>query len=82
MIMASYLLHHRHDERQCGVAYAAFKGETTPLRRRPAFASCLSGGHEMWWFVDAGSPDEALAQLPHFLATRATATRITEVQIP
>ena len=80
--MARYLLHHRHEERQCGVAYAAFKGESTPLRRRPAVASCLSGGHEMWWLVEAGSSDEALAQLPHFLAARATAIPITEVQIP
>jgi hypothetical protein len=80
--MTRFLLHHRHDERQCGVAYAAFKGETTPLRRRPVVASCLSGGHEMWWLVEAGSTDEALAQLPHFLATRATATPITEVHIP
>jgi hypothetical protein len=80
--MARYLLHHRHDARQCGVAYAAFKGETTPLRRRPVVASCLTGGHEMWWLVEAGSSDEALAQLPHFVATRATATPITEVPIP
>jgi hypothetical protein len=36
----------------------------------------------MWWVVEAGSPADALAQLPHFLATRATATPITEVQIP
>jgi hypothetical protein len=82
MSMARYLLHHRHEERQCGVAYAAFKGEASPLRRRPAVASCRSGGHEMWWVVEAGSPADALAQLPHFLATRATATPITEVQIP
>ena len=80
--MARFLLHHRHDERQCGVAYAAFKGERTPLRRRRAVTSCRSGGHEMWWLVEARSSDEALAQLPHFLATRATATPITEVRIP
>jgi hypothetical protein len=36
----------------------------------------------MWWVVEAGSAEEALAQLPHFLAIRATATPITEVQIP
>ena len=80
--MTRYLLHHRHDPSQCGIAYAAFKGETSPLRHRPAVASCLTGGHEMWWVVEAGSADEALAQLPHFLATRATATPITEVRIP
>jgi hypothetical protein len=80
--MLRYLLHHCHEAGQCGVAYAAFKGEPTPLRHGTAVASCLAGGHEMWWVVEAGSPAEALAQLPHFLATRATATPITEVQIP
>ena len=80
--MLRYLLHHHHEADQCGVAYAAFKGETSPLRHKPAVASCVAGGHEMWWVVEAGSPAEALAQLPHFLATRATATPITEVQIP
>jgi hypothetical protein len=80
--MVSYLLHHRHDAGQCGVAYAAFKGEASPLRHKPAVSSCLAGDHEMWWVVEAGSAEEALAQLPHFLATRATATPITEVQIP
>jgi hypothetical protein len=80
--MDRYLLHHRHEAGQCGVAYAAFKGEASPLRHGTAMASCLAGGHEMWWFVEAGSSDEALAQLPHFLATRAVAIPITEVQIP
>jgi hypothetical protein len=80
--MIRYLLHHRHDAGQCGVAYAAFKGEATPLRHGTAVSSCVAGGHEMWWVVEAGSADEALAQLPHFLATRATATPITEVRIP
>ncbi len=80
--MARYLLHHRHEPRQCGVAYAAFKGHSSPLRRASTFASCLAGGHDIWWLVDAASPEEAVAQLPHFLATRTTATPITEVQIP
>ena len=80
--MARYGLHQRHEARLWGVAYAAFTGVAPPLRRRPVVASCLSGGHEMWWLVEAGSSDEALAQLPHFLATRATAIPITEVQIP
>ncbi len=80
--MARYLLHHRHEPRQCGVAYAAFKGHVSPLRRASTFASCLAGGHDIWWLVDAPSAEDAVAQLPHFLATRTTATPITEVQIP
>jgi hypothetical protein len=80
--MARYLLHHQHEPSQCGVAYTAFKGEPSPLRHRAALASCLTGGHEMWWVVDASSPDDARGQLPHFLATRSTVTMITEVEIP
>ena len=80
--MARYLLHHRHEARHCGVAYAAFKGHPGPLRRSRAVASCRSGGHEIWWVVEAASPEDALAQLPHFLAIRAAATPITKVQIP
>ena len=77
-----YLLQHRHEASECGVAYAAFKGERSPLRRKPAIASCLSGGHEMWWCVEADSAGDALAQLPHFLATRTSVSPITEVPIP
>ena len=80
--MPRFLLHHRHEPQECGVAYASFKGEATPLRRRATVASCLSGGHEIWWLVEADSPEDALAQLPHFLATRTGVTSITEVQIP
>ena len=80
--MQRFLLHHRHDPRQCGVAYAAFKGHRSPLRRRRTFASCLAGGHDIWWLVEAASAQDAIAQLPHFLATRTIATPITEVQIP
>jgi hypothetical protein len=79
--MIRYLLHHSHEASRCGVAYAAFKGDTSPLRHGTAVASCHAGGHEMWWVVDAGSADEALGQLPHFLATRSPATQTTEVQI-
>ncbi len=80
--MARYLLHHRHEPRRCGVAYAAFKGHASPLRRTTTVASCRSGGHEIWWLVEADSPEDALGQLPHFLATRTAATQVTEVQIP
>ena len=77
-----FLLHHRHEPRHCGVAYAAFKGHVSPLRHRRTVASCLAGGHDIWWLVDARSAEDALAQLPHFLSTRTTVTPITEVRIP
>ncbi len=80
--MARFLLHHRHEPQECGVAYASFKGEASPLRRTATVASCLAGGHEIWWLVEAASPKEALGQLPHYVAVRSTASPITEVRIP
>ena len=80
--MSRYLLHHRHEPHECGVAFTSFKGHASPLRHRAAPATCLSGGHEIWWTVDAADPGEALAQLPFFVAERSTAVEIREVQIP
>jgi hypothetical protein len=82
MSMPRYLLHHHHDPDECSVAFAAFKGHTSPLRHTAAVASCLSGGHDIWWLVDAHDSDQALAQLPFFVAQRSTATEIREVHIP
>jgi hypothetical protein len=80
--MRRYLLHHRHEPEECGVAFAAFKGHAGPLRHTAAVASCRSGGHEVWWLVDAAGPAQALAQLPFFVAQRSTATEIREVRTP
>ena len=82
MSMPRYLLHHRHAPEQCGVAFAAFKGHASPLRHTPALASCVTGGHEVWWLVDARDREAALAQLPHFVAERSTVTQIRKVTIP
>ena len=43
--MARYLLHHRHEPDACGVVFTSFKGHHSPLRHRPALASCRTGGH-------------------------------------
>ena len=80
--MPRYLVHHRHEPHQCGVAFAAFKGHESPLRHRAALASCLAGGHAIWWAVEAACEDDALRQLPFFVAQRSTITRVTEVVIP
>ena len=77
-----YLLHHRHDAEECGVAFASFKGHPSPLRHKATVASCRSGGHAVWWLVDAASPEEALALLPFFVAERSTAVEVWEVTIP
>jgi hypothetical protein len=76
------VLHHRHEPAECGIAYAAFKGDRSPLRRRPTVASCRSGGHEVWWLVSAASPEDALGQLPHYVAARSRAVPVTDVRIP
>jgi hypothetical protein len=80
--MPSYLLEHRHEARDCGVVFAAFKGHESPLRRQETFASCRSGGHAIWWTADADSESDALALLPSYVAQRTTATRVTKVHIP
>ena len=80
--MTRYLLHHSHEPNECGVAFASFKGHRSPLRRQSTLASCRSGGHSIWWTVEAASEDEALALLPDYVAQRTTASRVNDVQIP
>jgi hypothetical protein len=80
--MPCFLLHHRHEPDECGVAFASFKGYESPLRRRPTIASCRTGGHSIWWTVRAESAADALAQLPFFVAARTSVTRVGEVDIP
>jgi hypothetical protein len=77
-----YLLHHRHDAAECGVVFASFNGHPSPLRRRTTVTSCRSGGHAVWWVVDAPSPEDALGLLPFFVAERTEAVEVTEVTIP
>ncbi len=81
-VMPCFLIHHRHEPGECGVAFAAFRGHDSPLRHRPTLASCVSGGHAIWWPVRAADEQAALGLLPYFVARRATATRVAEVQIP
>ena len=44
--------------------FASFKGYASPLRHGATIGSCRSGGHELWWTVEAASEVEALALLP------------------
>ena len=80
--MPRFLIHHRHEPTECGAAFASFKGHDSPLRHRATLASCAFGGHAIWWWVEARGEQEALALLPFFVARRATATRVREVDIP
>ena len=80
--MSRYLLQHRHEAKECGVVFASFKGHTSPLRHRTTLASCRSGGHAIWWEVEAQNEEDALALLPQYVAARTTATRVSVVEIP
>lgn len=77
-----FIVCHRHEPHECGIAYAAFRGHDSALRHRPALASCAHGGHAIWWAVEAASEQEALEQLPFFVAQRSTVTRVADVVIP
>jgi hypothetical protein len=80
--MPQFLLHHRHEPRECRAAFAAWKGFASPLRRRTTIGSCLSGRHEIWWELTAPDEREALAHLPPYLAERTDAIRVSEVRVP
>jgi hypothetical protein len=45
-------------------------------------ASCPSGGHAIWWQVEAPDEVAALAHLPRYVAERTTAMQVSEVEIP
>ena len=80
--MSRYLLEHRHEPQECGVVFAAFKGHESPLRHRPTLATCRSGGHAIWWAVEADTEGNALRLLPPYVAKRTTVSLVSEVEIP
>ena len=80
--MTRYLLQHRHRPEECGVVFTAFKGHSSPLRHQLTLASCRTGGHAIWWTVDAASEEDAVRLLPFYVADRTTITAVSEVQIP
>lgn len=80
--MSHVVLRHTHRPGECGVAFAAWNGFDSPLRRRPALCSCRHGTHELVFVVEAASADAALAMLPPWLAARTEASPVDEVPIP
>jgi hypothetical protein len=80
--MALYLLQHRHELAECAASFAAWKGFDSPLRERSAWSSCPTGGHHLWFIVEAPDAKTALGQLPRYLALRSEAVRVAEVSIP
>ena len=80
--MARFLLEHTHTALECGAVFASFKAFQTPLRHRATAGSCDFGGHRIWWQVEAETADDALAQLPQYVAKRTSAIEIRDLQIP
>jgi hypothetical protein len=80
--MYRYLLQHHHEPHECGVVFTSFKGYESPLRHRATLASCRSGGHAIWWTVEAETEADALRLLPYYVAERTTVSRVSEVEIP
>jgi hypothetical protein len=80
--MPTYLLEHQHEAAECKAASAAWRGFDSPLRHRPTFSTCLGGDHRLWWLVEAADGNDALAQLPPYVAERALAVRVRETAVP
>ncbi len=80
--MGTFALIHRHRPDECRIAIAAWRGFDSPLRGGRPLASCISGGHGMWWVVEAADGAAALAQLPPYVAERTIAEQVSEVPLP
>lgn len=82
MDVPTFLLTHTHSADECRVVAAAWKGFASPLRHSPTLGSCATGGHRLWWTVEATDRGAALALLPAYLADRTGTEEVREVQIP
>lgn len=80
--MPRFMLSHGHRPEDCRIAFAAWNGFDSPLRGHGAMASCATGGHRMFWTVEANDEADALAQLPPFVAERTEISNVREVPIP
>jgi hypothetical protein len=76
MWMASFLLTHRHDPQECADVAAAWREFVSPLRGRRPYWSCPTGGHRVWWTVEAADKRAALSLLPAYVANRTVAWEI------
>jgi hypothetical protein len=78
----TFILCHRHGPEECAIAIAAWKAFPSPLRRSLPLGSCATGGHRVWWTVQAPDLAAAMAQLPAYVADRTEAEEVREVPIP
>jgi hypothetical protein len=77
-----FVLCHTHRPEECAIAIAAWKAFDSPLRHGRPLGSCATGGHQVWWMVQAEDSAAALAQLPLYVAARTVAEQVREVPIP
>ena len=80
--MPLFLLHHQHAPADCAASFAAWTGFQSPLRHSPAASTCLAGGHELWWRVEADDAASALELLPAFLARRTVPIEVRDIETP
>lgn len=80
--MPTFLLSHSHQPDECGIAIAAWKGFRSPLRGSRPLGSCATGGHRVWWTVEAADGTGALAQLPAYVRERTDVDEVRDVPIP
>ena len=64
------------------MSFAAWNGFDSPLRHTRAMGSCLTGGHCVWWTVDALDAPAALSLLPPYVAERTEPIEARAVGIP
>lgn len=80
--MSDFLLQHQHEPGECETAFAAWRPFDSPLRGSPVPSTCLAGGHQIWWLVEADDEAAALALLPEFVAVRTEATAVRYFEVP
>jgi hypothetical protein len=80
--MTTFVLSHSHRPEECAIAIAAWKAFRSPLRQGRPLGSCATGGHRLWWTVEAANLAAALAQLPPYVAERTVAEEVRAVPIP
>jgi len=78
----TFILCHAHDRDDCGISIASWKAYDSFLRRGRPFGSCATGGHRVWWILEAADRSAALDQLPPFVRQRTIAEEVREVLIP
>jgi hypothetical protein len=80
--MPKFVLCHTHKPEECAIAIAAWKAFPSSLRHGRPLGSCATGGHKVWWMVEAADHAAALALLPPYVAERTVAEAVREIPIP